>query len=90
MEIYEIIVRGRVQGVGFRYYTEKQAETFGLTGWVKNLANGSVQVMVQGEKAEIDTFVDFLRVGPTLSRVSDVSVSRVETNENFNEFRIKY
>ena len=87
---YEVKIKGRVQGVGFRAYTQRQAETFGVKGWVKNLASGSVQVMVQGEKAEVDTFIDYLRVGPTLSRVNDLVVSRVETNEKFNDFRIKH
>ena len=87
---YEIKVTGRVQGVGFRYFTQKQAALFYLTGWVKNTPNGGVIVMVQGEKAVLDTFVDYLRIGPTLSRVSNVTVVEMKITENFSDFRVKY
>lgn len=87
---YEIKISGRVQGVGFRYYTQKQAAKFDLAGWVKNQADGSVKVMVQGEKAEVETFVDYLRIGPSLSKVTDVSVSPVNPGEKLNDFRIRY
>ena len=87
---YEIKVSGRVQGVGFRYYTQKQAAKFGLAGWVKNLADGSVEVVVQGEKAEVETFIDFLRIGPSLSKVTNVSVSPVKSKDNLSDFHIKY
>ena len=87
---YEIKVSGRVQGVGFRYYAQKRAADFGLKGWVKNMADGSLHLVVQGEKPEVDTFVDYLRIGPTLSRVSKVAVSPIELVEKFQDFRIKY
>jgi len=87
---YEIIVSGRVQGVGFRYYTQKQAQIFGLKGWVRNTADGSVKVMVQGDKEVIDTFIDYLRIGPTLSRVTNISTAPVEPGENFTDFSIRY
>lgn len=87
---YEIKVNGRVQGVGFRYFTQKQATLFDLTGWVKNTPSGGVLVIVQGEKAILDTFVDYLRIGPSLSRVSNVTVTEMKITENFPDFRVKY
>ena len=87
---YEITVKGRVQGVGFRYFTKKQADIFNLKGWVKNTSSGHVLVMVQGDKETLDTFVDYLRIGPTLSRVSDVSVVPVAITESFPGFSVKY
>lgn len=87
---YEIKVTGRVQGVGFRYFTQKQAALFDLTGWVKNTPSGGVLVMAQGEKAVLDTFVDYLRIGPPLSRVSNVTVAEIRITENFSDFRVKY
>lgn len=90
MPFFDIKVTGRVQGVGFRYYTQKQAKLFGLTGWVKNLPDGSVQVLVQGEKPEIETFVDYLRIGPSMARVQNVSISRIEKTGDFVEFIIRY
>lgn len=75
---YEIKVSGEVQGVGFRYYTQKQAKTLNLNGWVKNTLDGGVLAMVQGEKTAIETLADFLWIGPPHSQVK--SVFKVETH----------
>lgn len=87
---YEIKIKGHVQGVGYRYFVQKQAEIFQLKGWVRNSPDGSVLVMVQGEKAVIDTFIDYLRIGPTMSRVTNVLASPVNLCEPFPDFRIKH
>lgn len=87
---YEITVKGRVQGVGFRYYTKKQAEIFNLKGWVKNTSTGNVLVMVQGEQAEINTFMDYLRVGPTLSRVTEVNKVLMQVTQVYTDFQIRH
>ena len=86
---YEIKITGRVQGVGFRYYILKQAQLFNLNGWVRNTADGGVLVMVQGDKEVIDTFTDYLRIGPTMSRVTNISSVPVIPGEIFTDFRIK-
>ncbi len=86
---YEIRIRGRVQGVGFRYYTQKQAQLFNLKGWVRNTSDGGVLVMVQGDKEVIDTFTDYLRIGPAMSRVTHISAVPVTPGEVFSDFRIK-
>lgn len=87
---YEIIVTGRVQGVGFRYFTKKQADILNLKGWVKNTSTGNVLVMVQGDKELINTFTDYLRIGPTMSRVIKVVSAPVALTESFPDFRVKY
>ena len=87
---YEIKVSGRVQGVGYRYFVQKQAQIFQLKGWVRNVADGGVLVMVQGDKVVIDTFVDYLRIGPTMSRVTNIVSTPVKFNEEFPDFRIRY
>lgn len=87
---YEIKVIGRVQGVGFRYYAQKHAQLFQLKGWVRNSADGSVVLMVQGEKVVIDTFIDYLRIGPTMSRVTNIVAAPVQLVESFIDFRIRY
>lgn len=56
-----IVFYGRVQGVGFRYYAVNKANQFGLTGWVKNLPDGTVEMEVQGEKPLIDQLIIFLQ-----------------------------
>ena len=86
---YDITVKGRVQGVGFRHFALQQARLFNLKGWIENSANGNVQLRVQGEKAEADTFVDYLRIGSTRSNVSSVLISSSEISEPISGFTIR-
>ena len=85
---YNITVRGRVQGVGFRYNASRQALTLGLDGFVKNMPDGSVYVEAEGNEAELDEFVDWCRKGPSGSRIIDVIVSKsnLEGLLGFNAF----
>ncbi len=68
------VVRGRVQGVQFRHYTLSQARKLGVSGWVRNEANGSVRVVAEARRATLDTFIGFLRRGPNGANVLDVHV----------------
>jgi acylphosphatase len=67
------IVRGRVQGVGFRATTEREARQLGLSGWVRNLGDGSVEVEAQGDQATLEQFLAFLRIGPRGAHVASVN-----------------
>jgi len=67
-----VIVRGKVQGVGFRAYTEMQAKALKLDGWVRNRADGTVEAMLSGDKAVIERMLIALRVGPPHSAVVNV------------------
>ena len=87
---YEIRVTGRVQGVGFRYFVQKRAAEFEITGWVKNMPDNSVLVMAKGNETDLDTFVDHLKAGPAMARVAHVSVSRLPSTEPFDVFTVKY
>lgn len=82
------IVRGRVQGVGFRFFTRSLASHFALSGWVRNLPDGNVEVEVQGDEGNIAGFVEKLQKGPALSHVKDVNVCEIEVNEAEKEFEI--
>jgi acylphosphatase len=80
MEMAEIITRrlqitGRVQGVGYRDWTLRTARAAGLTGWVRNRADGSVEAVVQGPVVVVDTFVAACQAGPPLARVKAVETS---------------
>lgn len=68
-------VRGRVQGVGFRDATARRAGVLGLQGWVRNRADGSVEVLAQGDDAALAELEAFLRTGPRLAAVTDVQLS---------------
>ena len=63
------IVHGLVQGVAFREYTRRQASALGLTGWVRNRADGTVEVLFQGECAKVDALLDWLATGSPYARV---------------------
>jgi acylphosphatase len=88
MKIYHYIVSGRVQGVCFRHYTVLEAEKNGLSGTVRNLPDGSVEVFVQGEEAAIARFESFLHIGPRSARVERVEKEISETEEVYRGFDI--
>lgn len=73
--IYRIVVRGRVQGVGFRYYTQDLARALGIAGWVRNLPNGDVESMARLDGTMGGRFMAGLRRGPPASRVEDVQAT---------------
>lgn len=87
---YEIKITGRVQGVGFRYFVVQRARDFGLTGWVKNTVDGGVMVLVQGEETEIETFCDYLRIGPDPARVDQLTKVKIDYSSVFDIFTVKY
>ena len=68
------LITGRVQGVGFRVFTEEAALREGLTGFVRNLADGRVEAIAEGEKAAIAKFEGAIRLGPPLAKVDDLFV----------------
>jgi acylphosphatase len=68
----QFLVRGRVQGVGFRAWTQRRARELELRGWVRNLGDGSVEVCAQGTVLAVERLSELLRKGPPLSRVREV------------------
>ena len=68
-------VSGRVQGVGFRYFTLLEAETLGLSGWVRNLVDGRVEFVAQGPRDAVDALIATVKVGPDLAHVRDVAIA---------------
>ena len=81
-------VWGRVQGVFFRDHTRRWASSAGLTGWVKNLPDGRVEALVEGEKDKILRLERNLREGPPMSRVENVQLEWEEYKGEFSTFRI--
>ena len=84
----KIIIKGRVQGVSYRYFTLKQAQNFNIFGWVRNEANGDVKVYAEGDKGSLDQFINYLRKGPSFSRVDDVILKWETEDKSYNEFNI--
>jgi acylphosphatase len=74
MESKRIVVIGRVQGVGFRFFVEMKARELNVVGYVRNLPNGNVEIEVEGADVDVETLVDHCRVGPARARVDRVEV----------------
>lgn len=82
-------IHGRVQGVYFRKFTHHKANQLGVTGWVKNLPDGSVEALAQAEEAILQEFIDWCHKGPITARVDRVDVITLAPNEDLITFFIK-
>ena len=85
-----IRVSGRVQGVGYRFFTVRNAELFGLTGFVRNCSDGSVEILVEGEKEIIEQFHKILKNGPRFSLVNTVDLRFDTYQAKYNNFLVDY
>ena len=86
----KIIVHGSVQGVGFRWFVEKQAKARGLKGFVKNLTNGNVCTEVEGHEGMIFDFIKILKIGNSYSRVTVVEIDWKDCEDKYNSFSIRF
>lgn len=84
-----VIVCGKVQNVGFRHFTTTRARQFGITGWVRNLPDRSVEMVIQGENKNVLLMQKVVSEGPMYSQVSDVTVESIES-EVFDDFSVRY
>ena len=83
-----VVVRGQVQGVGFRAFTQYQATFRKLHGWVRNCAEGGVELEIEGPQLSVDAFLQTMRQGPPLSQVLEVAVDWKEPNRQTEGFKI--
>jgi acylphosphatase len=83
------LVRGRVQGVGFRWFVEREAHLLGLAGWVRNNADGSVEVLAMGSRDQLLALQSRLRAGPRAARVDDVEELEARPVAGLTTFRIE-
>ena len=83
------LVRGRVQGVGFRWFVEREAHTLGIAGWVRNNSDSSVEVLAQGTRDQLSGLRSRLQQGPRAARVDDVQESEAKAVPGLTTFRIE-
>ena len=88
-EARRFVVRGRVQGVGFRWFVEREAHMLGIAGWVRNNADGSVEVLAIGTHEQLLGLRSRLRRGPRAARVDDVQELEAKAVPELNTFRIE-
>jgi len=84
----ELLISGRVQGVGYRYSTARKAEELGLTGWCRNNPDGSVAALFEGEHDRIEAMITWCRQGPGMARVEDIQLVWSAPTGEFSRFSI--
>ncbi len=85
-----LIVEGRVQGVWFRDSTRQEAVRLGLSGWVKNRFDGTVEVVAEGPREKVETLISWCHHGPPAARVTGVRESKEDFTGEFESFRIVF
>ena len=87
-EVETLLVRitGKVQGVGFRFSTVRQAHSTGVTGWVRNLDDGAVEALLQGPHDHVDKLLSWMHMGPPAARVDEVEITEVQDDRRYDRF----
>jgi acylphosphatase len=85
-----VVVSGMVQGVGFRYSASKEARRRGLVGWVRNLDSGEVEAWIEGPRAEVEAFAEWLKDGPPGSIVRHATITRESPRGAYRDFSIAF
>ena len=89
IEARRFLVRGRVQGVGFRWFVEREAHILGVAGWVRNNADGAVEVLAQGTREQLSGLRGRLQEGPRAARVDSVEEAEAPLTQGIKTFRIE-
>jgi len=89
IEARRFLVRGRVQGVGFRWFVEREAHILGVAGWVRNNADGAVEVFAQGTTDQLSALRGRLQQGPRAARVDQVEEAEASLSQGMKTFRIE-
>jgi len=84
-----LVVSGLVQGVGFRWYVKRVADDYGVTGFVRNLYDGSVETVAEGDSSAVHGFVDELKVGPSSAHVTGINIEWLNYEGKFKGFNIQ-
>lgn len=90
MKRVHVYISGRVQGVCFRSVTRQKAQGFELTGWVRNMSDGRVEAVFEGEDPVVDKMLAWCQTGPSLARVHDVIINEESYTGEFQDFDIIY
>ena len=86
----KLVITGRVQGVFFRAETKKAADRLGISGYVKNLSDGSVEAVIKGDQASVSQMIAWCRKGPAISKVQSVKMEEISSVSDFNTFDVRY
>jgi acylphosphatase len=84
-----LLIKGRVQGVGYRYFAQDAARALDIKGWVSNCPNGDVEADAEGPQLTIEEWIDQLRKGPPIARVEEVQVTWLPVARQFSDFSVR-
>ncbi|RBW70764.1 acylphosphatase [Bacillus taeanensis] len=87
---WHIIIHGRVQGVGFRAFTQQHAKMHNIKGSVQNKLNGTVEIDAQGKKKDMRSFISAIKKGTPFAKVTDIEIAEIGTLKNDQSFNIVY
>jgi acylphosphatase len=84
-----MILTGRVQGVGFRYFAQHKAEELHISGWVRNTIDNKLEIEATGEPGQLEIFTDWMKTGPSRAIIKTFSVTEILPVRNFTNFMIR-
>lgn len=90
MKQVRAIASGRVQGVWYRARTRDKAVALGVTGYVRNLPDGTVEIVARGEDSQVDALMEWARQGPPMAEVSGLQIRETPEGEEFSTFEVRY
>ncbi|RSL30509.1 acylphosphatase [Salibacterium salarium] len=85
-----VILHGKVQGVGFRQFTQTEAKKLGVAGWVRNNSDGTVELKAEGEEETMNKFIETLKQGHRFSNVQEVDITPTDTVEHDGSFSVTF
>jgi len=85
-----LFITGQVQGVFFRSQAKQKARSLGITGWIKNLPNGQIEAVAQGDQNKIKQFIDWCEQGPQLAQVEKVEIKTEQYQSEYQDFEVRY
>jgi len=86
---YHFLIEGRVQGVGYRMSAQIAAQKIGVTGWVRNLRSGQVEMVAEGEPAQLEQLLEWTWQGPNFAQVTDINLEKLTATGEFTQFEIR-
>ncbi|HCC80092.1 MULTISPECIES: acylphosphatase [unclassified Methylophaga] len=86
---YHFVIEGRVQGVSYRMSAQIAAQKIGVTGWVRNLRSGQVEMVAEGEPAQLEQLLEWAWQGPNFAQVTDISLEKLTATGEFSLFEIR-
>ncbi len=90
IKTYQVMLSGRVQGVGFRFYVESIAGKYNIKGYVRNTFDRKVEIVCQGEEEDLKQFIDEVKKGPAFSVVTNVKIEEIKDSKKYSIFEIRY